>query len=93
LDDEISDELSKHDATRDEIIVQLRQNLSRTQKQLRDTNLTPLELERLMRLHTNISQVLNTVLRDTQLRDWEKRMRYLEKYGLPPSDADMNSEP
>ena len=30
--------------------------------------------ERWTHLHMNTSQILNTVLRDRQMRDWEKRL-------------------
>ena len=31
-------------------------------------------------LHTSTSQTLNTVLRNLQMRDWEKRLRVIEQY-------------
>ena len=89
-----SDDLSSQDRTRDEIVAQLRISLARAENKMQDHALTPKELQHWMRIHTNIALVLNTVLRDVQLRDWEKRMRILEKYGIPTDNpSSSNSEP
>jgi len=33
-------------------------------------------------VHTYTAQVLNTILRDLQLKDWEKRLKEIEQPGL-----------
>ena len=83
--------LSVHDKAREEIIIQLRTSLNKAEEEMKDPTLTPKELQYWMRVHTNIALVLNTVLRDVQLQEWEKRMRILEKHGLPAQFT--NSEP
>jgi len=35
--------------------------------------------ERWTQLHMNTSQILNTVLRDRQMRDWEKQLKEIEE--------------
>lgn len=42
-----------------------------------DKRLEPKVRERWTQLHTNTAQVLNQVLRDSQAKDWEKRLREL----------------
>ena len=36
--------------------------------------------ERWTQLYNNTSQVLNQILKDRQMRDWEKRLREIEEY-------------
>jgi hypothetical protein len=36
--------------------------------------------ERWSQLHMSTSQILNTVLRDKQMRDWEKRLKEIKEY-------------
>ena len=36
--------------------------------------------ERWTQIHNSTSQILNTVLRDLQMRDWEKRLKIVEEY-------------
>ena len=36
--------------------------------------------ERWTQIHNSTSQILNTVLRDLQMRDWEKRLKIIEEY-------------
>src|SRR5438093_371004 len=40
--------------------------------------------ERWTQFYNNTSQILNQLLKDRQMRDWEKRLREIEKYrGIP----------
>ncbi len=36
--------------------------------------------DRWTQLHNSTSQILNTILRDMQMRDWEKRLKEIEEY-------------
>jgi hypothetical protein len=44
--------------------------------------------ERWTQLYNNTSQVLNQILKDRQMRDWEKRLREIEAY-----EKDSGKEP
>jgi hypothetical protein len=41
--------------------------------------------ERWTHLHNSTSQILNTVLRDLQMKEWERRLRVIEEHGKIPS--------
>jgi len=49
--------------------------------------------ERWTQLHTNTAQVLNAVLRDQQAKDWEKRLKELEKVGHLPRMISLGGVP
>jgi len=72
------------DALRDEVVRQLRESLSRSREMMQNEKLDARTRERWTQLHTNTAQVLNQVLRDQQARDWEKRLKELEKVGRLP---------
>jgi hypothetical protein len=36
--------------------------------------------ERWTQIHNSTSQILNTVLKDLQMKDWENRLRVIEEY-------------
>lgn len=67
-------------AARDELIQELRENLTRCRKVLSDENLDLKTHERWTQLYNNTSTVLNQVLKDRQMKDWERRMRVIEEY-------------
>ena len=66
--------------TRDSIIRQLRQNLARCRRIIVDETLDLKTRERWTQLYNNTSQVLNQVLRDRQMRDWERRLQLIEQH-------------
>ncbi len=69
---------------RDRMIQELRQNLAKCRKVILDENLDLKTRERWTQLYNNTSQILNQLLKDRQMRDWENRLREIEKYrGLP----------
>jgi urease accessory protein UreF len=72
------------DELRAQIIQQLRESLARSQEMMINTKLDPKTRERWTQLHTNTAQVLNQVLRDSQAKDWERRLRELEAAGHLP---------
>jgi aspartate/tyrosine/aromatic aminotransferase len=49
---------------------------------MNNPELTLAERQRWTQIHTYTAQVLNTILRDLQLKDWEKRLKELEQHGL-----------
>jgi len=78
LDDKDENEL------RSQIIAQLDESLAMSREMMVNQKLDPKTRERWTQLHTNTSQVLNTVLRDKQYEDWEKRLKELEAAGHLP---------
>jgi hypothetical protein len=71
-------------ALRSQIINQLEESLVMSRGMMMNLKLDPKTRERWTQLHTNTSQVLNTVLRDRQYEDWEKRLKELEAAGHLP---------
>ncbi len=84
---------SKQERFRDEIIGQLRETVALCRKKMLDEQVTLLERQRWTQSLTNAAQVLNTVLRDEQFLEWEKKMRILEKQGLLDHTDLLGSEP
>ena len=69
---------------RDRMVRELRQNLAKCRKVVLDENLDLKTRERWTQLYNNTSQILNQLLKDRQMRDWEKRLQEIEKYrGIP----------
>ena len=73
---------------RDGMVRQLRQNLARCRRVLIDQNMDLKTRERWTQLYNNTSQVLNRILKDRQMRDWEKRLREIEEEGKNPKRTD-----
>ena len=67
---------------RHELVYQLRESLRATQEKMNNPELTLAERHHWTQIHTYTAQVLNTILRDLQLQDWEKRLKELEQRGL-----------
>ncbi len=78
---------------RDEIVQQLRGSLSRSRDMMQNEKLDTKTRERWTQLHTNTAQVLNAVLRDQQAKDWEKRLKELEKVGHLPRRISLGGVP
>ena len=72
---------------RDCMVRQLRQNLTKCRKIILDENMDLKTRERWTQLYNNTSQVLNQILKDRQMRDWEKRMREIEVYEKEREDG------
>ena len=68
------------DRVRDAMVKQLRQNLARCRRIILDESLDLKTRERWTQLYTNTSKALNTILKDRQMRDWERRLREIESY-------------
>ncbi len=84
---------SKQEVYRDEIIGQLRETVALCRKKMVDEHVTLAERQHWAQSLTNAAQVLNTVLRDGQFQEWEKRIRWLEKQGLLDHTDLVGSEP
>ena len=69
---------------RDGMVRQLRQNLTKCRKIILDEKMDLKTRERWIQLYNHTSQVLNQILKDRQMRDWEKRMREIEEYEKNP---------
>jgi predicted component of type VI protein secretion system len=67
---------------RHELVYQLRESLRATQEKMNNPELSLAERHHWTQVHTYTAQVLNTILRDLQLKDWEKRLKELEQRGL-----------
>ncbi len=61
-------------------ITELLESLAESRKIMLDHDKDLKTRERWTQLHMNTSQILNTVLRDRQMRDWEKRLKEIEEY-------------
>ena len=64
---------------RHELVYQLRESLRASQEKMNSPELSLAERHHWTQVHTYTAQVLNTILRDLQLKDWEKRLRELEQ--------------
>jgi predicted component of type VI protein secretion system len=67
---------------RHELVYQLRESFQASQEKMKNPELTLAERHHWTQVHTYTAQVLNTILRDLQLQDWEKRLKELEQRGL-----------
>jgi hypothetical protein len=81
------------DELRAQIVQQLRESLGRSREMMINSKLDPKTRERWTQLHTNTAQVLNAVLRDQQAKDWEKRLKELEKAGHLPRRISLPGTP
>ncbi len=66
---------------RHELVYQLRESLRASQEKMNNPELALAERHHWTQIHTYTAQVLNTILRDLQLKDWEKRLKELEQHG------------
>src|SRR2546426_3623298 len=67
---------------RHELVYQLRESLRASQEKMNNPELALAERHHWTQIHTYTAQVLNTILRDLQLKDWEKRLKEIEQPGL-----------
>ncbi len=77
---------------RSQIIDQLEQSLATSREMMTNVKLDPKTRERWTQLHTNTAQVLNTVLRDKQYREWERRLKELEAAGHFPRKITLSRD-
>jgi len=71
------------------MVRQLRQNLARCRRVILDEKLDLKTRERWTH-YNNTSQVLNQILKDRQMRDWEKRLREKEEYENIPEGVERS---
>ena len=64
---------------RQELVYQLRESLRASREKMNNSELTLAERHHWTQVHTYTAQVLNTILRDLQLKDWEKRLKFIEE--------------
>ena len=83
----------KQEVFRAEIIGQLREELALCRKNMFNEELSLPERQRWAQSFTKAAQVLNTILRDEQFREWEKRLKMLEKQGLIDHTGSASPEP
>ncbi len=74
--------LPSQERLRNELVYQLRESLRSSQEKMNSPELTLAERQRWTQVHTYTAQVYNTILRDQQLREWERRLKELEKKRL-----------
>jgi len=67
-------------AVRTRIVRELIESLAESRKIMLDSDKDLKTRERWTQLHNSTSQILNTVLRDLQMRDLEKRLKEIEEY-------------
>jgi len=66
-------------AVRTRIVTELIESLAESRKIMLDSNKDLKTRERWTQLHNSTSQILNTVLRDLQMKEWERRLRVIEE--------------
>jgi len=71
---------TEEDAVRTQIITELLESPAESKKIMLDSNKDLKTRERWSQLYMSTSQILNTVLRDRQMRDWEKRLKEIEEF-------------
>ncbi len=71
--------LPSQERLRNELVYQLRESLRSSQEQMKNPELTLAERQRWTQVHTYTAQVYNTILRDQQLQEWEKRLKVIEQ--------------
>lgn len=69
------------DDLRARIVEELAQSLAMSREMMMNQKLEPKMRERWTQINTNTAQVLNQILKDKQLREWEKRLKELEASG------------
>ena len=67
---------------RHELVYQLRESLRASQEKMNNPELSLAERHHWTQIHTYTAQVYNTILKDQQLREWERRLKELEKGGI-----------
>ena len=70
----------EEDTVRTQIITVLLESLAESRKIMLDHDKDLKTRDRWTQLHNSTSQILNTILRDMQMRDWEKRLKEIEEY-------------
>src|SRR5207244_9245771 len=75
-----SEDAIKEGALRTRIVRELLKSLAESRKIMIDSNKDLKTRGRWTQLHNSTSQILNTILRDMQMRDWEKRLKEIEEY-------------
>ena len=65
---------------RTRIVTELLESLEESRNMMLDRERDVKTRERWTQIHNSTSQILNTVLRDLQMRDWEKRLKIVEEY-------------
>jgi hypothetical protein len=76
----MTDDAIEESGVRNRIISELLESLAESRKIMLDQNKDLKTRERWTQLHNGTSQILNTVLRDLQMRDWEMRLKEIEEY-------------
>ncbi len=67
---------------RHELVYQLCESLRASQEKMNNPELSLAERHHWTQVHTYTAQVYNTILKDQQLQEWEKRLKELEKGGI-----------
>jgi hypothetical protein len=75
----VEDEIDEA-AARTRIVTELLESLEESRKIMLDQEKDVKTRERWTQIHNSTSQILNTVLRDLQMKDWEKRLKIIEEY-------------
>jgi len=71
-------------AVRTRIVTELLESLAESRKIMLDSKKDLKTRERWTQLHNSTSQILNTVLRDLQMKEWERRLRVIEEHAKRP---------
>jgi hypothetical protein len=74
----VEDEIDEA-AVRTRIVTELLESLEESRKIMVDQEKDVKTRERWTQIHNSTSQTLNTVLRDLQMKEWEKRLKIMEE--------------
>ncbi len=67
-------------AVRTRIVTELLESLEESRKIMLDRERDVKTRERWTQIHNSTSQILNTVLKDLQMKDWEERLKFIEEH-------------
>jgi len=70
----------EENTVRTRIVTELLESLEESRNMMLNRERDVKTRERWTQIHNSTSQILNTVLRDLQMRDWEKRLKIVEEY-------------
>jgi hypothetical protein len=75
-----------------QIVRELLESLEESRRIMLDQEKDVKTRERWTQIHNSASQILNNVLRDLQMKDWEKRLKIVEEYRRQQRTVSINQQ-
>jgi hypothetical protein len=82
----------EENAVRTRIVTELLESLEESRNMMLDRERDVKTRKRWTQIHNSTSQILNTVLRDLQMRDWEKRLKIIEEYRKQQRNTNIDQQ-